>query len=150
MGKRNPPRRLRRRGLSRPRWAPQTSTRGARGWSSSSSSSPDDRARGLLPPAFFVPSLVLLPQCRAASLFLVSQPPHHRFPPPLRLAALVVARRPVRSPVRTPSAHALCLLLLETASNAFFYGYYAHYVKGLLPLQNAVYCWSQPYSFFCY
>lgn len=37
----------------------------------------------------------------------------------------------------------LCLLLLEMASNAFFYGYCAGYANGLLPLQNALYCWTQ-------
>jgi hypothetical protein len=41
----------------------------------------------------------------------------------------------------------LCLLLLEMASNAFFYGYCAGYANGLLPLQNALYCWTRSHSF---
>jgi hypothetical protein len=36
------------------------------------------------------------------------------------------------------------LLLLEMTLNVFFYRYRARYAKGLLPHQNAVYCWTQP------
>jgi hypothetical protein len=131
------------------RWPP-------RGWSSSS---PGHRCAGilLLFPGHRVGGLLFLPwPSSSPGLFLLPRPPrrqflppprspHRRCPPPLRLAPLVGGRRPVRAmPSGLPLCHTLFLLLLEMASNAFLYRYCAGYAKGLLPLQNALYCWSQP------
>jgi hypothetical protein len=110
----------------------------------SSSSSPATTRAGLLhlPSTFFVPVSSSSPGHRAASLFLLPRPPRHRSFPPLRLVARSSPAGPC-SPAGTPSPCALCLLLLEMALNAFFHRYCTRYAKGLLPHQNALYCWTQ-------
>jgi hypothetical protein len=132
------------------RWAPRTSTPNlqwaARGQSSSSSSPTTVSSISSSPPPSSSPGLFLLPRHRAASLFLLSQLSHLRSPPH-RLAALVGARRPVRALLPgLPPRHTVPAIVGDGVKCPLLLLLCTLYAKGLLPLQNAIYCWSQPYT----